>query len=98
MEVAYGSPLPLEWESPLLQWLDVVGAVVFSSGHTRDMADQEGDKARGRRTIPLVIRDWLARLTIAAAVRAWSWFGPRFWDLAFAGLRAHCRVRTFWSA
>lgn len=51
MEVAYGSPLPLEWESPLLQWLAVVGAVVFSSVHNQDMADQEGDKAHDQRTI-----------------------------------------------
>lgn len=81
MKVAYGSPLQLEWGSPLLQWLGIVGVIVFSSVHTQDMADQEGDKVRGRRTVPLVIGDWFSRLTIAAAVTAWSWLGPRFWDL-----------------
>lgn len=65
---------------PALQWLVLVGAVVFSTVHTQDMYDQAGDAARGRVTVPIAIGDWPARVTIAVAMTVWSVACPLFWE------------------
>ena len=44
-------------------------------------ADQEGDRARGRGTLPLVIGDWPARWTIAVPVVFWTIACLLFWKL-----------------
>lgn len=63
------------------QWLTIVGGIVFTTLQMQDMADQEGDQARGRGTIPLVLGDWPARWTIAIPVMFWSFACPLFWQL-----------------
>ncbi|KAI9876589.1 MAG: hypothetical protein M1830_006167 [Pleopsidium flavum] len=63
------------------QWLTIVGLIVLTTLQTQDLSDQEGDRARGRRTIPLIMGDWTARWTIALPVVAWSFFCPAFWKL-----------------
>ena len=49
------------------------------------IADQEGDRARGRGTMPLVVGDTLARWSIALAVMFWSLVCPAFWVLDVQG-------------
>lgn len=69
----------------------------------QDMADQEGDRARGRGTMPLVLGDWPARWTIAVPVVFWSLACPIFWNLdvyawimpASIGLMVAVRLLTF---
>ena len=48
-------------------------------------ADQAGDRARNRRTLPLVLGDWIARWTIAVPVIFWSFACPAFWELDITG-------------
>ncbi|OQE00501.1 hypothetical protein PENVUL_c050G08114 [Penicillium vulpinum] len=66
MEVALGGsflPLhPLGWSG---RWLIVIIGVIFSTVQLQDMSDQPGDAKRGRRTVPLVWGDTMARWTIA---------------------------------
>ena len=66
-------------------WLALVGAVVFSTLQMQDMADMEGDAARGRRTLPLVHGETPARWSIAVPVTAWSFICPAFWEAGIAG-------------
>lgn len=100
MEVAYGGVLHLTWDSLLLHWLGFIGAVVASSVQSQDMYDQDGDRVRGRRTLPLVIGHWPSRISIAAAVLFWSYFGLRFWNIGWpasvplVGLGAAVSIRT----
>ena len=56
--VACGGHGPVTLNSISYQWLVIVGAIVFSTLQMQDMADQEGDKARNRGTLPLVHGDW----------------------------------------
>ena len=63
------------------QWLFIVGSIVFTTLQMQDMADQEGDRARDRGTLPLVHGDWVARWTIAIPVGFWSVVCPLFWQL-----------------
>lgn len=62
-------------------WSCVIGAVIFTTMQIQDMKDQEGDKARDRKTAPLVLGDWTARWTIAIPVIGWSVACPLFWGL-----------------
>ena len=66
-------------------WLAVVGAIVFSTLQMQDMADMEGDAARGRRTLPLVHGETFARWSIALPVALWSLICPRFWGSGVIG-------------
>ena len=67
------------------QWLGVIGLVVFSTIQMQDMADQPGDAARGRRTVPLVVGDGNARRMTVLMVLAWSLLAPAFWSLPLWG-------------
>lgn len=66
-------------------WLLMTSGVIGTTMHAQDMKDQEGDRARGRNTAPLVLGDMPARWTIAIPVAVWSLVCPLFWDLGYAG-------------
>lgn len=66
-------------------WLLLMGLVVFVTVHVQDLADVEGDAARGRRTIPLVHGENIARWSAATAILACSFIGPAFWGLGAPG-------------
>lgn len=54
----------------------ILGAMVFVTSPFNDIADIEGDRAAGRRTIPIVIgkrRTVLLAMTLAGAISAISW-------------------------
>lgn len=67
------------------RWFQIVGGVVLTTVQMQDMLDQDGDKARSRKTIPLVIGDGPARWTIAVSTLFWSFFCPSFWRLHLSG-------------
>jgi 4-hydroxybenzoate polyprenyltransferase len=67
------------------QWFALIFAVIASTGHMQDIPDQAGDEARGRRTLPLAIGDWNARISIAVLVPAWSLIAVAFWGTGFLG-------------
>lgn len=62
-------------------WTATVSAVILTTMHVQDLKDQVGDRARGRRTAPLVLGDKLARWTIAVPLVIWSFVCPYVWDL-----------------
>ncbi|KAA6415738.1 MAG: hypothetical protein FRX48_00456 [Lasallia pustulata] len=66
-------------------WLIIMSMMIFTTMHVQDMYDQEGDAARGRITMPLVLGDWTARWTIAAPVAVWSLVCPLFWEVDAPG-------------
>ncbi|PLN82240.1 hypothetical protein BDW42DRAFT_193077 [Aspergillus taichungensis] len=80
MEVALGRPLPLTRLPPrLTAWLLLLAAVVSSTVHLQDLYDQEGDRLRARRTLPLVIGDPAARWAAALPMLIWGIVCPAFW-------------------
>lgn len=95
LEVSISMHLPLSHK-----WFGVICAVVFSTVQTQDMADQEGDRLRNRRTMPLALGDETARWLTAVSMAVWSIICPRFWPLSvgpsfiFAGLGACVAYRT----
>ena len=68
--------------SKAYQWLAMIGGIVFTTLQMQDMADQEGDRARDRGTLPLVLGDGFARWTIAIPVFLWTLICPAFWELS----------------
>lgn len=54
------------------RWLGFLAAVIVTTIHMQDIPDQDGDRAAGRKTFPLVFGDEVARRTIAVAMSLWS--------------------------
>ena len=67
------------------KWIGVIYLVIFTTMQIQDVKDQEGDRVRGRSTIPLALGDGLARYSIAIPVLIWSIVGPTFWSLGYLG-------------
>jgi 4-hydroxybenzoate polyprenyltransferase len=68
------------------QWIIMISGVIFTTMHVQDMKDVGGDRARGRRTAPIVLGDMAARWSIAVPVIFWSWVCLWFWKFHFTGL------------
>lgn len=66
-------------------WLKIVGAIIFSTIQMQDLADMEGDEEHGRRTLPLVHGEIVARWSIAVPVVLWSVFCSWFWQVGALG-------------
>ena len=66
-------------------WLFVLSGVISTTIRFQDLYDQKGDAICGRRTIPLIAGDKVARLTVGIPVAIWSWVCPAFWGLKFPG-------------
>ncbi|KAF4626139.1 hypothetical protein G7Y89_g12022 [Cudoniella acicularis] len=66
-------------------WILIVGMVVFSTLSMQDMPDISGDATRGRKTLPLVHGEAVARWAIALPVLFWSVACPMFWQLGRLG-------------
>ena len=79
------------------KWLAIVGLVVFTTLQMQDMADMEGDAARGRRTLPLVYGESIAQWSIAVAVAFWSIGCPVFWNCGAIGYLASVSVGSLLS-
>ncbi|KAK1691044.1 UbiA prenyltransferase [Colletotrichum godetiae] len=71
-----GDLLPKAWA-----WIGVTGAVIATTVQALDFPDMEGDKARGRKTIPLLYGEGVARGGLAVLVLLWSTACPLFWNL-----------------
>jgi len=66
-------------------WLAITAGIIFTTLQMQDMADMEGDTLRGRRTLPLVHGERIARWSIALPVMFWSVVCPAFWGLYVVG-------------
>lgn len=87
MEAALAAPLSFLHAgnvSRLSRWFFMLAGVELTTVHTQDMYDKEGDAARGRQTLPLVIGDGAARWTIAFWMLLWGALCPAFWHVPFA--------------
>ena len=67
------------------QWLQIIGAIIFTTLQMQDMPDVEGDMARGRNTVPLVYGDFAARCSIGLPIFIWSFLCPTFWRMDLPG-------------
>lgn len=82
--VAYaGQPLVLAAQAT--HWQYVICAIVFTTLQVQDLHDQEGDRDRGRSTIPIVYGDFVARWSVIVPMLAWSIVVPLFWELPWWG-------------
>jgi hypothetical protein len=71
-------------------WIGVITFIMFVTQHICDLKDQEGDKVRGRRSIPIVLGDELARWSVTVPIVVCSILGPLFF-----GLGALSYISTF---
>lgn len=62
----------------LLFWEAIISGLVFTTIHTMDMYDQEGDALRNRKTVPLVVGDNLGRWSIVFCMTIWSVVCPAY--------------------
>ncbi len=53
-------------------WIALVSAAILTTMAVQDLKDQEGDRLRERRTLPLVIGDASSRAIVAFSVLFWS--------------------------
>ncbi|KAI1076812.1 UbiA prenyltransferase family [Whalleya microplaca] len=102
LEVALNAPLSREHRI-MLEWLGIIAAVVFTTVQTQDMADQVGDRMRGRRSLPLSVGDGMARWLTATPMMIWSVVCPLYWGVSIGlhtlvgalGLGIACRTVAF---
>ncbi|KAI0816310.1 UbiA prenyltransferase family-domain-containing protein [Xylaria sp. FL0064] len=66
-------------------WTSILSSVIFTTMQSQDMKDQSGDRARGRRTAPIVLGDYVARGTISVPIAVWSIVCPWFWHVGLEG-------------
>ncbi|EFQ32465.1 UbiA prenyltransferase [Colletotrichum graminicola M1.001] len=71
-----GELLPTAWG-----WIGLTGAAIATTVQALDFPDMEGDRARGRKTVPLLYGEDVARGGLAAMVLFWSVVCSIFWDL-----------------
>ncbi|KAI1281341.1 UbiA prenyltransferase family [Xylaria sp. FL0933] len=66
-------------------WTGILSSVIFTTMQSQDLKDKSGDRARGRRTAPIVLGDSMARGTISVPIAVWSIVCPWFWHIGFEG-------------
>ncbi|KAF2121533.1 UbiA prenyltransferase family [Lophiotrema nucula] len=64
-----------------MQWIGIITLVMFITQHICDIKDAEGDKARGRKSAPIVLGDALVRWSVAIPIIACSIGCPLFFSL-----------------
>jgi 4-hydroxybenzoate polyprenyltransferase len=62
-------------------WILIIGAMVFTALSMQDMPDIPGDALRGRKTLPLIHGEQVARWAVALPILFWSFMCPSFWKL-----------------
>lgn len=72
------------WGEPnqeAMKWSFILGCIFFSTIHTSDFRDIQGDRARLRQTAPIALRESLARWSVAVAVCFWTVFCSVMWRM-----------------
>ncbi|KAH8788375.1 hypothetical protein F5883DRAFT_400579 [Diaporthe sp. PMI_573] len=62
------------------EWCALLGLNTLLTVQIQDFRDQEGDKIRGRRTVPLVVGDGLSRVVTAVIILFFSIALPVYWE------------------
>ncbi|KAF2268728.1 hypothetical protein CC78DRAFT_443184, partial [Lojkania enalia] len=66
-------------------WIATLAAVISSTIQVQDLPDIEGDRARSRKTMPLIYGDILVRWSVGIATLFWSFYCPYYWSLHLLG-------------
>ncbi|KAL6831930.1 UbiA prenyltransferase family [Trichoderma camerunense] len=80
LRIALGSQATVNQEG--LTWILIISGVILTTMQVQDLKDQEGDKTRGRLSVPLLLGEQFSRISIAIAAAAWSSICPFFWKLS----------------
>lgn len=84
LEVALGRPLSsAASDRSMLTWLALLAVVTFVTIQSQDLPDQEGDRLRERRTMPLSVGDAPTRWLTAVPVLASSIVCPMYCGVSF---------------
>ncbi|KAJ3558524.1 hypothetical protein NPX13_g9685 [Xylaria arbuscula] len=86
----YAGPLEVATRYPVFAgdgkaaiWLGILCCAITTTSHTQDFRDVEGDRAVGRKTVPLVVGDTVARIMVAVGVAVWAIIACWFWGPAW---------------
>lgn len=69
-----------------MRWLVMTSAVIATTIHAQDFPDIEGDASRGRKTVPLLYGQTVARWSLAVPVALWSVVCPLFCHVALEAI------------
>lgn len=64
-----------------LTWIAIISGMILTTMQVQDLKDQDGDRTRGRLSIPLLLGERFSRVSIAVFVALWSLVCPLFWKL-----------------
>jgi 4-hydroxybenzoate polyprenyltransferase len=79
-DVQFKSDAVVETSSLGYAWVAIISGVIFTTMHVQDLKDLEGDRARGRRTAPIIYGHRRTGWTIAVPVLVWTVVGLWFWN------------------
>ncbi|KAI0973163.1 UbiA prenyltransferase family-domain-containing protein [Xylaria arbuscula] len=68
----------------LRDWLLLTAAVISTTIQVQDLSDKEGDKARNRKTAPLVYGEGCTRWSVAIMAPFWSQACSTFWRVSLS--------------
>jgi 4-hydroxybenzoate polyprenyltransferase len=71
-----------------LRWIYIVSAIILTTMHIQDLKDVVGDRAKGRKTAPLVLGEQPARWTLVISIILWGPFCAVYWRKPCIGLIA----------
>ncbi|KAI0376332.1 hypothetical protein F5Y04DRAFT_285980 [Hypomontagnella monticulosa] len=80
----------------------LVSVVIFTTMQVQDLQDVEGDRARGRRSAPILMGNWPARWSVAAPMLLWPAACAWFWGAGIVlsgpqiALGTLVAVRSLW--
>ena len=80
------------------EWLAIEGLIISTTVHLMDLRDQVGDRAHGRKTMPIVLGETTARWTLVVSLMSWSIICPVFWSMGVRGSLLTLTLGTFISA
>lgn len=80
LEVITRRSILLNGGSRVATWVGILMATIATTSHIQDLRDVDGDKAVGRRTLPVAIGDSNARLVAAIGIFSWTWIACCFWN------------------
>lgn len=69
-------------------WLIVIACIIFTTMHVQDLKDMAGDRAKNRKTAPLVLGETCTRYILAVAILFWSVVCSVYWRLGHGVLVA----------
>jgi 4-hydroxybenzoate polyprenyltransferase len=68
-----------------MKWFTLLFCIMATTLQAQDLRDIEGDKAKGRQTLPIAWSPKVTRWSAAGFIILWSIFAPMLWDCRFLG-------------